>query len=971
MDIEKLRNYELIEKKELKDIASVGYLLSHKKTGARISVIENDDSNKVFAIGFRTPPTDSTGVAHILEHSVLCGSKEFPLKDPFVELAKGSLNTFLNAFTFPDKTVYPIASTNDTDFRNLMHVYLDAVFYPNVYKNESIFRQEGWHYEYDEEGKLIINGVVYNEMKGMKSAAEDIISAESMFSLFPDNEYGVESGGDPDYIPSLTYEQFLDFHRSYYHPSNSYIYLYGNSDMLSDLEFIDRKYLSRFNHLDIDSSIKLQKPFSQPVKVMKQCALSQGENADENTFFSVNFALEEALDTKTRLALEMIDYALVGNPGAPLRKILVEQGVVGDVSSRLETSLRQPYYTIVGKDAAMSMETRFGQLITETIETVAKKGFDKNALRAAIDSSEFRYREADFGRYPKGLMYGITMFDSWLYDDSKPFEYIEAEDAYDFLRENIETGYFEKLVRKYFIGNKHRSYVCVRPTEGVQEMKDKELRKMLDSIQTSLTPADKKAIDKMIEGLNKFRDTPDSEAAIKSLPMLTRDDLKREIDPFINDISDADGVPFIFHETDTRRIGYLRLAFKTDKIGTQFLPYVGLLRDILSMVDTKDHRYEELNPMIDLIMGGFNISTELYSLYHERERFVPTFEVKAKYFNERSAESFDLIKEILFDSKFSDLRRIKDVLVEIKNSMQSSFLGAGHSIAAARAMASVSKQAAFSDIIQGVSYYRFICGLLGDYDAQAGIMTENLKYVLELILRPENLIVDYTGDRPEADLLKERIASFREELFTEKHRPASQSIDLVHNNEGLITSGQVVFVCRAGRYDRHGLTYNGALKVLKVFLGYDYLWMNVRVKGGAYGVMNAFTPAGTGYFVSYRDPNLTKTVDVYEGAAEAVSNFDADERAMTKLIIGTISDMDLPLTPSAKGSRSFNSYMTGITEEDLQKIRDEVLDCTPEDIRKTSEYIKEMMADNKLVVVGNEKLIRENEKLFGKVENLL
>ncbi len=971
MDTLKLRNYEVIEQKELKDIASTGYLLTHIKTGARIAIIENDDNNKVFSIGFRTPPTDSTGVAHILEHSVLCGSREFPLKDPFVELVKGSLNTFLNAMTFPDKTLYPIASTNDSDFRNLMHVYLDAVFYPNVYKNESIFRQEGWHYEYDEEGKLIINGVVYNEMKGARSSAEDIISSESMFSLFPDNSYGNEYGGDPDYIPSLTYEQFLDFHRRYYHPSNSYIYLYGNGDMLSDLEFIDRKYLSRFNRLDIDSSVAPQKPFSQPVKVMKQCPLSQGENADENTFFSVNFALDEALDAKTRLAIEMIDYALVSNPGAPLRKILVEQGVVGDVSSRYETSVRQPFYSIVGKDAAMSMETRFGQLITETVENVAKKGFDKNALRAAIDSSEFRYREADYGRYPKGLMYGINMLDSWLYDDNRPFDYIEAEDAYEFLRENIETGYFEKLLRKYFIGNKHKSYVCVRPTEGVQENRDNELRKTLDEIRASFTEADKKAVDKIIEGLNKFRDTPDSEAAIKSLPMLTRADLKREIEPLCNDISDVDSVPFIFHEIDTRKIGYLRLAFKTDKIGTQYLHYVGLLRDVLSMVDTKEHRYEELNPMIDLVMGGFNISTENYPLFHEKERFVSTFEVKAKYFNERSAESFDLIKEILFDSEFSDLRRIKDILVEIKNSMQSGFLGAGHSIAASRALSSVSKSAAFSDLIQGVSYYRFICALLNDYDAQAGDMTENLKYVLGLVLRPENLIVDFTGDRAEADLLKERIASFKDELFTEKHRPASQNIDLVRSNEGLITSGQVVFVCRAGRYDRHGLKFTGALKVLKVFLGYDYLWMNVRVKGGAYGVMNAFTPAGTGFFVSYRDPNLTKTVDVYEGAAEAVANFNEDERGMTKLIIGTVSDMDMPLTPSARGARSFNSYMSGITEEDLQRTRDEVLDCTPEDIRKCSEYISEMMADKKLVVVGNEKIIRENEKLFGKLENLL
>ena len=466
MELEQLKSYEILEKYDLKDIASTGYRMVHKKTGARIALVVNDDSNKVFSIAFRTPPADSTGVAHILEHSVLCGSREFQLKDPFVELVKGSLNTFLNAMTYPDKTVYPVASTNASDFRNLMHVYLDAVFYPNVYKNESIFRQEGWHYEYDEDGKLIVNGVVYNEMKGARSSAEDIISAESMFSLFPDNSYGVESGGDPDYIPTLTYEQFLDFHRKYYHPSNSYIYLYGNGNMAEDLEFIDRKYLSNFDRLEIDSEVKLQKPFSQPVKVMKKCPIAQGENADDNTYFSVNFALDGEIDCKTRLAFDVMDYALVSHPGAPLRKILIDQGVVSDVYSRFETSVRQPFYSITGKGAPIGMETRYGQLVTETIESVARKGFDQNALRAAIDSAEFRYREADYGRFPKGLMYGLNMYDTWLYDDTKVFDLIEADDAYDFLRENVDTGYFEKLARKFLIGNKHKSYVSVRPPSG-------------------------------------------------------------------------------------------------------------------------------------------------------------------------------------------------------------------------------------------------------------------------------------------------------------------------------------------------------------------------------------------------------------------------------------------------------------------------------------------------------------------------
>ncbi len=971
MDITKLRNYELIEQYDLKDIGSVGYRIVHSKTGARVALIENDDSNKVFCIGFRTPPTDSTGVAHILEHSVLCGSKEFPLKDPFVELVKGSLNTFLNAMTYPDKTVYPIASTNDADFRNLMHVYLDAVFYPNVYKNESIFRQEGWHFEYDDEGKLIINGVVYNEMKGARSSAEDIISSESMFSLFPDTAYGVESGGDPDFIPSLSYEQFLDFHKRYYHPSNSYIYIYGNSDMLSDLEFIDRHYLSRFDRLEIDSEIRLQAPFSQPSKVMKQCPLAQDENADENTVFSVNFALDPGLDAKTRLAFSMMDYALVCHPGAPLRKILIEQGVVNDVSSRFETSVRQPYYSIIGKGAPMSMETRFGQLVTETIENTVKRGFDKNALRAAIDSDEFRYREADYGRFPKGLMYGLSMYDSWLYDDAKPFEYIEADDAYDFLRENIDTGYFEKLARKYLIGNKHKSYVCVRPTEGVLESKEKELRAKLDTLQARLTDAEKKSIETVIAGLEKFRDTPDSEAAIRSLPMLKREDLKREAEPFVNDITDIGGTRFIYHKVDTRKIGYLRLAFNIDAVGNELIPYVGLLRDVLCMVDTEYHSYEELNPLIDLNMGGFSVSTEEYSQVHDPGKFISHFEVKGKFFDERSEDAFSLMREIILTSKFNNLKRIKEILVEIKSNMQSGLLSAGHNVASARALASVSKQAAYRDMINGLSYYRFISALIDDFDNQAGNIQESLKIACSFVFRPENLTVDFTGDEETAELFKAGTAEFKEMLYAEKHRPMRRNIDLLRKNEGLTSSGQVVYVCRAGLYNRHGLEYTAALRVLKVFLGYDYLWVNVRVKGGAYGVMNNFGLTGTAFFVSYRDPNLTKTVEVYEGAAEAVAAFDADERDMTKLIIGTVSDMDIPLTPAARGSRSYSAIMTGTTIEDIQKQRDQVLDCTPEDIRKCAEYIREFMSDNKLFVVGNEKLIRENEKLFGVVESLL
>ena len=972
MDLSKLNAYELLETYELKDIFSTGYRLVHKKTGAKIALISNEDSNKVFSIGFRTPPTDSTGVAHILEHSVLCGSREFPLKDPFVELAKGSLNTFLNAMTFPDKTVYPIASTNASDFRNLMHVYLDAVFYPNVYKNESIFRQEGWHYEYDDEGKLIINGVVYNEMKGARSSSEDIISSESMFSLYPDNAYGFESGGDPDFIPDLTYEQFLDFHRKYYHPSNSYIYLYGNLDMIDTLDFIDRRYLSRFDKLEIDSAIKRHDTFSAPAKKMVQCPLSSGENADENTFFSVNFAFDTNPDLNERIGFEMIDYALMSFPGAPLRKILIEQGVVGDAYSRYETSVLQPFYSIIGTDAPVGMETRFGMLVTETIENIARTGLDQTALRAAIDSAEFRYREADFGRFPKGLMYGLNMFDSWLYDDAKPFEYVQLNDVYAFLRENISTGYFEKLLRKYLVGNKHRSYVTVRPTEGYMEKKDSELRKKLDSIQASLGDYEKKRIDDMIAGLEKFRDTPDSEAALNSLPLLKREDLKREAEPVINEVTELEGgSTLVYHDIETSGIGYLRLAFKLDSVGSDQLSYAALLRDLIGMVNTGNHRYEELGPLICLSMGGFTVNTETYNRVGEFDDYTQTFEAKGKFFDSKLDDAFSLMDEIILTSSFTDLKRLKEVLNELKNNLQSAFQGSGHMMAAMRAAASLSYGAAAKDLMDGLSYYRFICGILDNFDSVSSEVVENLHIVTGLIFRPENLIVDFTGNQKTRDLVLNKAEGFKSKLYTERHRAPRRALRLITGNEGLITSGQVLYVCRAGRFDRNGLKYTGALRVLKNYLSYNYLWVNVRVKGGAYGVMNSFGLNGLSYFVSYRDPNLTKTVEVFEGAVDDVDSFDADDREMTKLIIGTVSEMDTPLTPSAKGARSFSVYMTGESFENIQRIRDEVLDCTPADIRKCAEYIKEFMADNKLFVVGNEKLITENSKLFGTIENLL
>lgn len=431
MSLKKPDAYELIEERRVEDLNSDGYLLRHRKSGARILLLSNDDNNKVFSVGFRTPPPDSTGVPHILEHSVLCGSKKYPVKDPFVELVKGSLNTFLNAMTYPDKTVYPVASCNDKDFKNLMNVYMDAVFYPNIYVHEEIFRQEGWHYELESpEDDLTINGVVYNEMKGAYSSPEDVLDREIYSSLYPDTAYALESGGDPDVIPSLTYEGFLDFHRKYYHPANSYIYLYGDMDMEERLIWLDEEYLSKFERIEIDSKVELQKPFEKTREIRKKYSVTEEETLENQTYLSYSTVIDTSLNREYYLAFQILEYALLEAPGAPLKQALLDKKIGKDIISSYENGIYQPFFSVIAKNANTSDKEAFLATIRETLEEIVKKGIDRKSLWAGINYFEFKYREADFGSYPKGLMYGLQAYDSWLYDEKQPFMHIEANDTF-------------------------------------------------------------------------------------------------------------------------------------------------------------------------------------------------------------------------------------------------------------------------------------------------------------------------------------------------------------------------------------------------------------------------------------------------------------------------------------------------------------------------------------------------------------
>ena len=969
--MEQLQAYTILEKKEIKELNSVGYIMKHNQTGARIVLMENDDNNKVFCVGFRTPPKDSTGVAHIIEHSVLCGSDKFPVKDPFIELAKGSLNTFLNAMTFPDKTIYPVASCNEKDFQNLMDVYMDAVFHPNIYQEEKIFRQEGWHYEMESmEDELTINGVVYNEMKGAFSSPDDVLEREIMNSLYPHTSYAVESGGDPDVIPELTYEDFLAFHSRYYHPSNSYIYLYGDMDMAEKLRFLDVEYLSKYEALAVDSELDEEQPFTEPVEVCKEYPITESESEKENTYLSYNISFGNNLDKEQYIAFQVIDYVLCSAPGAPLKQALIDKGIGKDVYSSYENGIMQPYFSIVAKNADKEQLPEFLATIREELTKITEQGFDKKALRAGLNFYEFRFREADFGSYPKGLMFGLMMLDSWLYDDNKPFVHIEANDTYRKLKEAIETNYYEELVREKLLHNQHKTIVVVEPVKGLTGRKEKELADALARKKSELSEAQLAEIVEQTKALKQYQEEPDTKENLEKIPLLTRADMKKEAENYVNQERKVGDTVLLYHDIFTYGFGYLRFLFDLRTVPEELFPYVGLLKSVLGLVNTENYTYGELFNEINIRTGGISPVSNTYTDARDLQSYTATLEIKVKVLYENLEHAFRLVREIVMGSRFDDAKRLKELIAELKSQKQANMMSAGHALASVRALSYLSKTAAVSDKISGIPYYRMLEELDGNFEARQKELTEKLQQLAVCLFRPENLMVDYTAQREGLEKVEEQVAAFRDSLHTEPVETRPYQPKPERRNEGFMSSSQVQYVCRAGNFAQKGLPYTGALKALKVMMGYDYLWTQVRVKGGAYGCMCNFGKSGESYFVSYRDPNLEKTVDVYENAADYIRNFDADERTMTQYIIGAVSELDMPMTPATKGAYSLAGYMTHYPFEQVQKERDELLGAVPETIRGLAEYISAFMKDDCLCVVGNEEKIRKQSVLFAETDYL-
>ena len=913
-----------------------------------------------------------TGVPHILEHSVLCGSREFPLKDPFVELVKGSLNTFLNAMTYPDKTCYPVASCNDQDFQNLMHVYLDAVFYPNIYKKEEIFRQEGWSYHLEnKEGPLTYNGVVYNEMKGAFSSPDEVLDRQIKSSLFPDNTYGVESGGDPENIPELSYEEFLNFHRTYYHPSNSYIYLYGNMDMEEKLRFIDEKYLSAFDALAVDSRILEQAPFSQVKDLEEEYPVAENEEEEDNTYLSFNMVVGNAMDSMLGVAFDVLDYALLSAPGAPLKKALLDAQIGKDIYGSYDDGVLQPFFSIVAKGAKTSQKEEFVSTIRKCLQDIVKNGVDKKAILAGINYMEFRYREADFGSYPKGLMYGLDILGNWLYDDENPFAQVKLLAIYDRLKEAVNEGYFEEIIRKWLLDNTHGTILTLIPKRGLAAKREKNLEEMLEKYRSSLSDAELEELVRKTKALEAYQESEENPEDLECIPMLKRSDIRREVEGFSNEELAVDDSLFLYQDVCTNGIGYVNVMFEIRDMEVEKVHYLGLLKSVLGYVDTKDYTYGQLFNEINARTGGIQCGVDVFDKANDPEVFRTMFTIRGKALYSQMDFLFQMMGEILNTSRLTDIKRLREIIGELKSRGQASLIGAGHQTAVLRGSSYASPMAKFQDEMAGVGYYKFVEDLDKNFQEKKDEIVAGLLNAVEEIIRPDSFMVSYTGERESVEQIQKLCGELKKSLPQRTSQVPSVSITCEKKNEGFKTSGQVQYVAKCGNFVKKGYAYTGALEILKVALSYDYLWINLRVKGGAYGCMSGFRRSGESYFVSYRDPHLRRTLEVYQGVPEYVRTFQADERELTKYIIGTISGKDVPRTPQSQGALGRMAYFRGLTVEMLQKERDQILDATVEDIHALAPLIEAILADDQICVVGSESAVEKAKDVFMETKPLV
>lgn len=967
---ENYHGFTLKQEKQIKEINSIARVFEHNKSGAKLLQLENDDDNKVFSVSFRTPPEDNTGTPHILEHSVLCGSRKFPLKEPFVELVKGSLNTFLNAMTFPDKTMYPVASRNEKDFYNLMDVYLNAVFYPNIYSQKEILMQEGWHYELENKSDdIIYKGVVYNEMKGAFSSPESVLMRKIQDTLFPDTPYGLESGGDPEYITDLTQKQFEGFHSKYYHPSNSYIFLYGDGNILEELKFINDNYLKDFDSIEIASELPMQKPIGQLKEFEMDYPISVDEDETEKVYMGMNFVVGTAKDPELYLAMEVLEHLLLATAASPLKKALIEAEIGKDVFGQLDNGILQPTFSVIVKNTDLNKKEAFKKVFEDTLSKLVNEGIDKKLIEASINIKEFQLREAEFRGYPKGLIYNIKCLDSWLYDQ-EPFIHLEYEAALDKIKSALTTNYFEALIEKYLLGNKHSSLLILKPKKGLSEERENKLKSKLAEYKKSLSDKELEMIIEQTKQLKERQNSPDAPEALESIPLLELSDINPEAEKLPLEVKEENGLKLLAHPVFTNNIGYVQLFFDTTKVKQEQIQYVALLSDILGKISTEKYNYSELSNEINIHTGDIRFIIQVYGDKNDYQKYYPKLTVKAKALMDKLPRMFELIEEITSNTKLDEKKRLREIIREAKSRIEMKLINEGHMTSAKRLLSYFSNQGKYIEILTGIEYYKFLADIDKQFDNKAETVLKNLHEVYTAIFNKNNLITSITCSEEDYPKFLQGYQKYIENLADSKLEQKTYSFDLSKQNEGLLTQSNVQYVAKGYNFVELGYKYSGTLQVLKSIARYDYLWNNVRVKGGAYGAMAGFERNGNLFFVSYRDPNLKETMKVYDEFEKYLNEFDVDNREMTKYIIGTMSGIDAPLTPSMKGERAAEYYIRNISFEDLQREREEILKARKEDIKALAKFVEDSMKQNRHCTLGNEAKIKQNKELFDILVNV-
>lgn len=954
----------------IEEVNSDAYLMEHVKSGARLMYLDNDDDNKVFYICFRTTPDNSKGTPHIMEHSTLCGSRKYPLKEPFVELAKGSLNTFLNAITWPDKTMYPIASRNDVDFHNLMDVYLDAVFYPNCLKNPQILMQEGWHYELEnKDAPLTYNGVVYNEMKGALSSPEAIMEDRAMEKLFPDTTYGVESGGDPEVIPTLSFREFTEFHRRFYHPSNSYIYLYGDMDIEKTLDYLDREYLSAFDRRNVDSMVKTQAPFSKRVSLTAPYGIAENESTEGKAIHALYTAFNDHMSTMDSLAFRILNYVLIDMDGAPLKQAVLDAGIGSDLSGSYGDSYKQPVWIVEATGSEVDKQAAFADVVDSTLRSIALKGIDKDMLEAALNRTEFTARENDYQGRPKGLFYGVRAMDMWLYDRN-PMDALRYIDDMNRLRENLKTNYFENLLLRYVIKNPHQVLITMKPEKGLTEKMNRETAEKLASFKSSLSDEQLDKIMASTKALKERQASGETEEALKTIPLLSRKDLKRPVEEEVLEKESVSGVDHFYFQVHTNGITYVNFYFTLGNLKEEDIPYAILLSSLLRSLSTTKHSYTELARLSNAYTGGMSFALNGYGKVNDTSSYLPALTIRAKALTSKTDKLMDLLGEVINHTLFTDTKRLKELILQEKSEWDMSAFSRGHTLVMTRLTSYFSRGGEFAEQ-SGLSYYYFLADLVKHFDENKDALEEKLAAISKKIFTRNGLFFETIGEEEEKKAVLSNLPLVLDDMEEgEKAEPHVYSFPPESRNEAFLTSGKVQYVAKGGNFKSHGFAYTGALRVMETILRYEYLWKKIRVLGGAYGAFTQFLRDGTAILCSYRDPNLSETIKAYEELPAYLENLTLSDREMTKYVIGTMAADEIQLTPSMKGERAMVHYLSGNTRESRMKIRDEIINCQIEDIRRLAPLVDSVMKDPYICVMGSEDRIQKDKDLFDTVRSL-